>query len=107
VSSLMKIQAKLTPEERSRFAVSRSVHPEAQDNYLRGVYFANEFLEADSLPKAIGNFQKAIEKDPTLAPGWAELAMAYFLARKSRPRRTLSKGDSAASQGSGNQSAAT
>jgi TolB-like protein/DNA-binding winged helix-turn-helix (wHTH) protein len=73
-----EIQIELTPEERTRLAVSRSVDPEAQDNYLRGLYFANEFLEADSLPKAIFNFKKAIEKDPTFAPAYAELAMAYY-----------------------------
>src|SRR3984893_1413147 len=73
-----EIQVKLTPEERNRLAASRSVNPEAQDNYLRGLYFANQFLEADSLPKAIVNFKKAVEKDPTFAPGYAELAMAYF-----------------------------
>src|SRR4029077_21077404 len=72
-----EIQVKLTPEERTRLAASRSVNPEAQDNYLRGLYFTNQFLEAYSLPKAIVNFKKAVEKDPTFAPGYAELAMAY------------------------------
>ena len=41
-----EIQVKLTPEERTRLLVSRSVNPEAQDNYLRGLYFANEFLRS-------------------------------------------------------------
>jgi TolB-like protein/cytochrome c-type biogenesis protein CcmH/NrfG len=73
-----EIQVKLTPEERNRRAISRSLDSEVQDNYLRGLYFANNFLEPDSLPKAIDNFKKAIEKDPTFGPAWAELAMAYF-----------------------------
>ena len=74
-----EIQVKLTPEERTRLAVSRSVNPEAQDDYLHGLYFAppTRFSEADS-QKAIAHFKKAIEKDPTYAPAYAELAMAYF-----------------------------
>src|SRR6202022_808689 len=53
--------------------------PEAQDSYLQGLYFAppNRFSEPDS-QKAIAHFKRAIEKDPTFAPAYAELAMAYF-----------------------------
>src|SRR3984893_3241459 len=74
-----EIQVKLTPEERTRLAVSRSLDPEAQDNYLHGLYFAppNRFNESDS-QKAIFHFKKAIEKDATYAPAYAELAMVYF-----------------------------
>jgi TolB-like protein/DNA-binding winged helix-turn-helix (wHTH) protein len=74
-----EIQVKLTPEERTRLAASRSVNPEAQDSYLQGLYFAppNRFSEPDS-QKAITHFKKAIEKDPTYAPAYAELAMVYF-----------------------------
>ena len=71
-----EIQVKLTPEERTRLAISRPVNPEAQDNYLRGLYFArNTEL---SFQTAIAHFKTAIEKDPTFAPAYAELAMAYF-----------------------------
>jgi TolB-like protein/DNA-binding winged helix-turn-helix (wHTH) protein/cytochrome c-type biogenesis protein CcmH/NrfG len=72
-----EIQVKLTPEERTRLAVSRSVNPEAQDNYLRGLYFGSNYTEV-GLQTAIANFKAAIEKDPTYAPAYAELAMAYF-----------------------------
>ncbi len=72
-----EIQVKLTPEERTRLASSRSVDPQAQDNYLRGLYFANKFSELGS-QRAIAQFKTAIEKDPTYAPAYAELAMAYF-----------------------------
>ncbi len=74
-----EIQVKLTPEERTRLPASRSVNPEAQDSYLQGLYFAppNRFSEPDS-QKAIARFKKAIEKDPTYAPAYAELAMVYF-----------------------------
>jgi len=72
-----EIQVKLIPEERTRLAINRPVDPEAQDNYLRGLYFASRFRESDS-QKAIAHFNKAIEKDPTYAPPYAELAMVYF-----------------------------
>jgi TolB-like protein len=72
-----EIQVKLTPEERTRLAVSRSVDPEAQDDYLRGLYFANKFTEL-GLRTAIAQFKTAIEKDPTYAPAYAELALAYL-----------------------------
>src|SRR5947208_3897277 len=72
-----EIQVKLTPEERNRLASSRSVNPEAQDDYLHGLYFAGRFTEPDS-QKAIAHLKTAIEKDPTYAPAYAELAMVYF-----------------------------
>jgi len=72
-----EIQVKLTPEEWTRLAISRPVDPEAQDNYLRGLYFASKLTELGS-QTAIAHFKTAIEKDPTYAPAYAELAMAYF-----------------------------
>ena len=61
-----EIQVKLTPEERTRLAVSRSVNPEAQDNYLHGLYLAPPLKSESDTQKAIAHFKKAIEKDPTL-----------------------------------------
>jgi tetratricopeptide (TPR) repeat protein len=72
-----EIQVKLTPEERIRLTSNRLVDPDVQDNYLRGLYFAGRFTEHDS-QKAITQFTTAIEKDPTFAPAYAELAMVYF-----------------------------
>jgi TolB-like protein/DNA-binding winged helix-turn-helix (wHTH) protein len=72
-----EIQVKLTPDEWTRLAISRPVDPEAQDNYLRGLYFASKLTELGS-QTAITHFKTAIEKDPTYAPAYAELAMAYF-----------------------------
>ncbi len=72
-----EIQVKLTPEERTRLAASRPVNPEAQDDYLQGLYFGSKWTEL-ALQTAIAHFKRAIEKDPTYAPAYAELAMAYF-----------------------------
>jgi TolB-like protein/DNA-binding winged helix-turn-helix (wHTH) protein/Tfp pilus assembly protein PilF len=73
-----EIQVKLTPEERTRLAVSRSVSPDAQDDYLRGMFFTGPGKSESERQKGIAHFQKAIEIDPTYAPAHAELAMAYF-----------------------------
>jgi len=70
-----EIQVKLTPEERTRLTVSRSVNPEAQDDYLRGLYFASNITELGA-QTAIVHFKSAVEKDPTYAPAYAELAMS-------------------------------
>jgi TolB-like protein/DNA-binding winged helix-turn-helix (wHTH) protein/Tfp pilus assembly protein PilF len=72
-----EMQIKLTPEERTRLAASRPINPEAQDDYLRGLYFGSKWTEL-GLQTAIAHFKRAIEKDPTYAPAYAELAMAYF-----------------------------
>jgi serine/threonine protein kinase/Flp pilus assembly protein TadD len=72
-----EVQVKLTPEERTRLASSRPVDPEAQDNYLRGLYLASKGTEP-AYQTAITHFNKAIEKDPTYAPAYAELALAYL-----------------------------
>jgi TolB-like protein/DNA-binding winged helix-turn-helix (wHTH) protein/Tfp pilus assembly protein PilF len=73
-----EIQAKLTPEERTRLAISRSVNPEAQDNYLRGMFLTAPGKSESDRQKAIADFKKAIEEDQSFAPAYAELAMAYF-----------------------------
>ena len=73
-----EIQVKLAPEERTRLAISRSANPEAQDNYLHGLYLAPPGKSKSDTQKAIAHFKRAIEKDPTFAPAYAELAMAYF-----------------------------
>src|SRR5207249_5521693 len=54
-----EIQVKLTPEEWTRLAISRPVDPEAQDNYLRGLYFASKLTELGS-QTAIAYFKTAI-----------------------------------------------
>jgi tetratricopeptide (TPR) repeat protein len=65
------------PNELTRLATSHPVNPEALDHYLRGLYVASKFTEND-MGTAIGHFKAAIEKDPTYAPAYAELSMAYF-----------------------------
>jgi TolB-like protein/DNA-binding winged helix-turn-helix (wHTH) protein len=78
-----EVQVKLTPQERARLASSRTVDPEVQDNFLRGLYFAGPFSggmekQEQNFQMAISYFKKAIERDQAFAPAYAELAMVYF-----------------------------
>jgi TolB-like protein/Tfp pilus assembly protein PilF len=73
-----EIIIKLTPEEQTRSARLRPVHPEAYDLYLKGRYFWNKRSE-EGLRSGIGYFQQALEKDPTYAPAYAGLADSYVI----------------------------
>ncbi len=70
-----EIQAKLTPEERTRLASSRPVDPEAHDDFLRAEFLTNKGDERD-LQAGIAYFKKATEKDPAYARAYAGLAWA-------------------------------
>jgi tetratricopeptide (TPR) repeat protein len=65
-----EIQVKLTPQEQTRLASSRTVNPEAYDDYLKGRYFYYRWT-AETNRKAHEYFQQAINKDPNYAPAWA------------------------------------
>ncbi len=51
---------------------------EAYQSYLMGLYFWNE-RSKENLSKAVGYFQRAIERDPAYAPAHAGLADCYAL----------------------------
>lgn len=53
---------------------------DAQQDYLRGLYFRNKFT-VDSLNKAIGYYKKAIAEDPSFARAYAGLADCYAMER--------------------------
>jgi TolB-like protein len=73
-------QTKLMAQPRSMS--TRTIDPEARDDYLRGRYFANRGVEPTStepnLRTAVEYFKKAIQKDPEYAPAYVGLAGAYF-----------------------------
>jgi len=71
-----EIRTKLSPEVRTRLAVSRPVDPEAYEAYLRGRFFWNKRTEAD-LNRAKDYFEQAIAKDPRFAPAHSGLADTY------------------------------
>lgn len=73
-----QINVKLTPQEHARLASSRPVNPEAYRLCLLGRFYWNKRTE-DGFRKAIGFFQRAIEIDPSYAPGYAGVADSYNL----------------------------
>jgi len=71
-----KVEATVTGQERVRLVATRPVAPEVYESYLKGMYVSG-FSRAAS-EKRIAYFQEAIEKDPTFAPAYIELAGAYY-----------------------------
>jgi len=73
-----EIRIQLTPPEKARLAQSRSVNPEAYQDYLRGRFFWNK-RTAEGLRKARECFEQAIGKDPSYAPAHCGLADTWAL----------------------------
>jgi serine/threonine-protein kinase len=70
-----EIQVKLTPQEQARLAPARPVNPEAQEAYLRGIYWDDKLDEE----KALNYFVEATKKDSNYAAAYAALSGAYAL----------------------------
>jgi tetratricopeptide (TPR) repeat protein len=68
-----EIQVKLTPQEQARLAPRRAVNPEAQEAYLKGIYWSDKFEWA----KAMDYFLEATRKDPDYAAAYAALSAVY------------------------------
>ena len=97
-----EIRVKLTPPEKAKLAQSRTVNPEAYQDYLRGRYFWNK-RTGEALKKAREYFEQAIEKDPSYAPAHSGLADAYALMGSSGydvmpPREAMPRAKAAACQ---------
>jgi TolB-like protein/DNA-binding winged helix-turn-helix (wHTH) protein/Tfp pilus assembly protein PilF len=65
-------RAALTPADRMRLSIARSIQSEAYDDYLRGVYF----IDRRQGEKAAEYFRKALALEPRYAPAWSGLAQA-------------------------------
>jgi serine/threonine-protein kinase len=72
-----EIQVKLTPEEHAVLSSARRVDPEAYQFYLKGRYFWVK-RTPESVKKAIGLFEQAINIDPTYAHAYGGLADCYM-----------------------------
>jgi serine/threonine-protein kinase len=68
----------LTGDDRQRVQRHRTGNVDAYEQYLRGRFFWNS-RTPDGFRKALGYFQRAIEKDPNFAPAYAGLADTYAL----------------------------
>ena len=70
-----QIEVKLSPAYTSRPPRPHS-EPLANEAYLRGLYFQNQFTP-DGYRRAIAYFQQAIDRDPTFAEAYAGLSDSY------------------------------
>jgi len=68
-----RIEARLSTRENELLANPGSFDPNAQDAYLRGIYFANKHTPAGAL-RARSYFEKAMQLDPEYPHGYAGLA---------------------------------
>jgi TolB-like protein/DNA-binding winged helix-turn-helix (wHTH) protein len=73
-----QIRAKVTSRERSLLTNVHAVDPEAQDAYLRGLYWTNQ-RTPESVRKSLDYFQKAIGKDPNYALAYAGVARSFLI----------------------------
>ena len=71
-----KVQASVTGQERAKLVAARAVAPEVYEIYLKGVYVPGNSKAA--IEKSIAYFQEAIQRDPTFAPAYVDLAGAYY-----------------------------
>ncbi len=74
-----QISVTLNRQEQAALVKSKSVNPEAYEDYLKGRYFWNK-RTADGLKKAIEYFNHAIETDPNYAEAYSGLADSYALS---------------------------
>ena len=76
ISEALRIQ--LTQAERADLTTARTVDPDAYRSYLQGRFWWNKFT-AEGYTLALLHFEQAIEKDPTYAAAYVELANTYNL----------------------------
>jgi TolB-like protein/DNA-binding winged helix-turn-helix (wHTH) protein len=75
-SIAQEVRAKLDPQEQAYFAHQVPRDPVLNEAYLRGLYFWEKRTEPD-LRRAIENFNGAVARDPSFAPGYAGIANSY------------------------------
>ncbi len=95
-----KVRVTLSPEESSRLLSARRVDPEAHELYLRARYYWNKRTD-ENVRKALSYFQRAIDRDPTYAQGYAGLADSYNILgyyNALPPAEAYPKGKAAASK---------
>lgn len=73
-----EIQVKLTPKEEELLGSTRSVDPQAHDDYLRGRYLCDKDTR-EPVEKGIKYFELAIKEAPSDPLGYAGLANCYGL----------------------------
>jgi TolB-like protein/DNA-binding winged helix-turn-helix (wHTH) protein/Flp pilus assembly protein TadD len=74
-----QVQAKLTPQDRTRLASARSVNPEAYEAHLKARYFLGKWT-AEGTRKCVEYSQRAIDLDAKYATAYAGQADCYAFA---------------------------
>ena len=74
------IKLNLSAATRQRLATSRSIEPEAHEDYLRGRFYWSKRRPPD-LKRAVLHFEKAIARHPQYARAYAGLADSYSVMR--------------------------
>jgi serine/threonine protein kinase len=70
------INVQVTTQEQARLGRTRPVNPEAYDHYLRGQFYLHRQNREDN-EFAIKALEQAVDKDPTFAAAYADLAQGY------------------------------
>jgi TolB-like protein/Tfp pilus assembly protein PilF len=73
-----QIEVSLAPEEVGRLARAEVVDPAAYEAYLRGQYHWNKLTPA-GWKAAIDLLRQSVEQDPTYAPAYAMMSLAYSI----------------------------
>ncbi len=71
-----EIQINLTPEDRTRFTVTRPIDPEAYEAFVKGRHFWDIWTPVAQL-KCVQYYEQAIQKEPAYALAYAHVAHCY------------------------------
>ena len=71
-----EIRIQVTPEDRARMSAAATVNPAAHEAYLLGRYHFWKHI-IDDHKRAISHFERAIQIDPSYAPAYAGLSLAW------------------------------
>ena len=75
-----QLRLRLNGSERESIEKVGTRDPEAYQLYLKGIYFADKFAQAD-MKTTIEDFRQAIDRDPNYAAAYAGLSLAYLNAQ--------------------------
>jgi eukaryotic-like serine/threonine-protein kinase len=93
-----KLRLKLTAEQKEQLTKRYTENTEAYQLYLQGRYYLRKFTDEGRI-KSLDYLQKAIEKDPNFALGYAGLSRTYFnlaVFGQMRPKEAWQKSEEAA-----------
>jgi TolB-like protein/class 3 adenylate cyclase/tetratricopeptide (TPR) repeat protein len=71
-----QVRLELSPKEHAALSPTRTVDPRAYDAYVRGLEARGHEAVPLWAPRAIAEFERAVELDPNFAEGWAALGDA-------------------------------